>query len=69
MRDKIILRKMLNHCEDLLSIYNGESEDEFLKDLKLTLAAMYVVGQLGELANKLKERKTLDTFCRSISCF
>lgn len=52
-KDKLILKKIAGYIEEADSYVNNLSYDAFLKDSKTMFATAFVLGQIGELANRI----------------
>ena len=59
-KDKILLRKMLTHVQEILSYIKDMDFEAFLADRKTINASAFLIGQIGELASQISDEAQND---------
>ena len=54
-KDKIILKKIIGHIDDVAQFVSGLDFDSFLTDKKTLSACAFAVSQMGEIAKEISE--------------
>jgi len=54
-KDRILLRKIATHSQEILSYITDMNFETFLADKKTVNASAFLIGQIGELASQISD--------------